>query len=273
MNPLFRLDGKTAVVTGALGQLGPIWVDALLCAGARVLAIDRPDARASREYEKLGSQYDDTRLRLSHADVRDRAALEAACAECVDAFGAPAVLVNNAGIDQPPVAQGALGGGRRLEDIPIEVNREIFEVNAIGLFLVCQVFGRRMVEAGCGSIINIGSLYASVSPDARFYDHLAVDPPFLKPPAYGASKAAVVNLTRYLSTHWARHGVRVNALSPGGVLGAQDEEFKRKFVDRVPLGRMATGADLVGPLLFLASPASGYVTGIELVVDGGFTAW
>jgi NAD(P)-dependent dehydrogenase (short-subunit alcohol dehydrogenase family) len=130
-----------------------------------------------------------------------------------------------------------------------------------------------MVSAGRGSIINIGSLYAGVAPDTRFYDHIQSDPPFLKPPAYGASKAAVVNLTRYLAALWAPQGVRVNALSPGGVLGAQDEEFKRKFCERVPMGRMAVAADLRGPLLFLASSASSYVTGIELIVDGGFTAW
>jgi NAD(P)-dependent dehydrogenase (short-subunit alcohol dehydrogenase family) len=130
-----------------------------------------------------------------------------------------------------------------------------------------------MVAAGRGSIINIGSLYAGVSPDERFYDHIPGDPPFLKPPAYGASKAAVVNLTRYLATLWAPHGVRVNALSPGGVLGGQDEEFKGKFCHRVPMGRMATAEDLHGPLLFLASRASSYVTGTELMVDGGFTAW
>ena len=130
-----------------------------------------------------------------------------------------------------------------------------------------------MVEAGRGSIINIGSLYASVAPDSRFYDHIPSNPPFLKPPAYGASKAAVVNLTRYLATLWASSGVRVNSLSPGGVLGRQDDDFKRKFCARVPMGRMATEDDLRGPLLFLASEASAYVTGTELVVDGGFTAW
>jgi NAD(P)-dependent dehydrogenase (short-subunit alcohol dehydrogenase family) len=130
-----------------------------------------------------------------------------------------------------------------------------------------------MVAARRGSIINIGSLYASVAPDPRFYDHIKSDPPFLKPPAYGASKAAVVNLTKYLATAWGPYGVRVNALSPGGVLGGQDEPFKRKFSDRVPLGRMAAYQDLIGPLQFLASDASAYVTGIELRVDGGFTAW
>ena len=138
---------------------------------------------------------------------------------------------------------------------------------------MAQIFGSDMVEAGRGSVINIGSLYASVSPDPRFYDHIETDPPFIKPPAYGASKAAVVNLTKYLATAWGPHGVRVNTLSPGGVLGAQDEHFKRKFCDRVPLGRMAVYEDLIGPLQFLASDASAYVTGTELRIDGGFTAW
>jgi NAD(P)-dependent dehydrogenase (short-subunit alcohol dehydrogenase family) len=112
-----------------------------------------------------------------------------------------------------------------------------------------------------------------VSPDARFYDHIVSDPPFLKPPAYGASKAAVVNLTKYFATAWGPLGVRVNTLSPGGVLGTQDDRFRSKFNARVPLGRMASHQDLIGPLQFLASDASAYVTGAELRVDGGFTAW
>jgi len=267
---LFGLESEVAVVTGALGNLGPIWIEALLDGGASVVALDLPQAAISPDFEELQARFDESRLLLDRADVRDRKTLEAACENCLKKFGVPTILVNNAGIDQPPAKTGK---GYRLDEIPIEINREIFEVNTLGLFLAAQVFGTRMAEAGRGSIINIGSLYAGVSPDQRFYDHIPGDPPFLKPPAYGASKAAVVSLTRYLATHWAPHGVRVNALSPGGVLGGQDEEFKRKFCDRVPLGRMATADDLSGPLLFLASQASAYVTGIELLVDGGFTAW
>jgi NAD(P)-dependent dehydrogenase (short-subunit alcohol dehydrogenase family) len=266
----FRLDGEVAVVTGAFGKLGPIWTEALLDAGARVLALDRREAPHSFPFAQLVKATDPERLVVAHADVRDRDALERACEHCAGSLGTPSVLVNNAGIDQPPAASG---GGHRLEEIPLALNREIFEVNTLGLFLVSQVFGARMVAAGRGSIVNIGSLYAGVAPDTRLYDHLPADPPFLKPPAYGASKAAVVNLTRYLATLWAPHGVRVNALSPGGVLGGQDPVFQRKFCARVPLGRMATPEDLKGPLLFLASAASSYVTGAELVVDGGFTAW
>jgi NAD(P)-dependent dehydrogenase (short-subunit alcohol dehydrogenase family) len=270
LSDLFRLDGQVAVVTGALGKLGPVWTEALLGAGARVMGLDRPGLEPTGVFGELSRRFGERRLRLVHADVTDKSSLETACAECARDFGTPTVLINNAGIDQPP---GKNGGGYLMEDIPIAVNRAVFEVNTLGLFQVAQVIGKAMIKAGRGSIINIGSLYASVSPDSRFYDHIDSDPPFLKPPAYGASKAAVVNLTRYLATHWAPHGVRVNTLSPGGVLGGQDDDFKRKFCARVPMGRMATTQDLVGPLLFLASDAASYVTGFELVVDGGFTAW
>ena len=263
--PAPDLDGRTAVVTGALGRLGGVWTRALLGAGARVAALDvdgvpEPDALRALATEHPG------RLLVARADVTSRPSLEAARDRITRELGAPAVLVNNAGIDQPPDPRARA----TVEDVPWEVSRRIFEVNALGAFLCAQVFGPAMVKEGRGSIINIGSLYASVAPDPHFYDHM---PGFLKPPAYGASKAALVNLTRYLATAWGRHGVRVNTLSPGGVLGAQDDEFKRKFCARVPLGRMADESDLVGPLLFLASDASRYVTGIELLVDGGFTAW
>jgi NAD(P)-dependent dehydrogenase (short-subunit alcohol dehydrogenase family) len=267
---LFSLQGEIAVVTGALGKLGPIWIETLLEAGAKVFALDHPNVQRSQNFKNLQDRFDEQRLQLASADVRERMSLEAVSQQCLDIFGVPSVLVNNAGIDQPP---GQLEKGCCLEEIPFELNREVFEVNALGLFLVTQVFGGQMVKAGRGSIINIGSLYASVAPDSRFYDHIKCEPPFLKPPAYGASKAAAVNLTRYLATSWASCGVRVNALSPGGVSGDQDSEFRRKFCERVPLGRMAEDSDLRGPLLFLASAASSYVTGIELVVDGGFTAW
>jgi NAD(P)-dependent dehydrogenase (short-subunit alcohol dehydrogenase family) len=262
------LEGRVAIVTGAFGRLGPLWCEALVDAGATVVGIDLPTAKAPERFSAVQRRAGD-RLRSFSADVRDRASLEAARDRCVKDAGTPSVLVNNAGIDQPPGPATTW----RIEDIPVEVFRGTVDVNLVGAFQAAQVFGPGMVEAGRGSIINIGSLYASVSPDARFYDHLPTDPPFLKPPAYGASKAALVNLTRYLATHWGPHGVRVNALSPGGVEGGQDPDFKRKFVARVPLGRMASLDDLRGPLIFLASDVSSYVTGIELRVDGGFTSW
>ncbi len=269
MKNSFSLKGQTAVITGASGNLGPVWIGALLNAGADVLAIDMPK-QVSAGIRKRIKPAPRRRFVYAEADVRDRASLERACSLCLRKFGPPSILVNNAGIDSPPRKAGK---GYRLECLPLRQSRRILEVNLLGLFQVIQIFGREMVKAGRGSIINIGSLYAGVSPDARFYEHIPLDPPFLKHPAYGASKAAVVNLTRYLATLWAPCGVRVNALSPGGVLGGQDPEFKRKFCERVPLGRMASPEDLGGPLVFLASSASAYITGTELLVDGGFTAW
>jgi NAD(P)-dependent dehydrogenase (short-subunit alcohol dehydrogenase family) len=270
VNGRFGLDGRAAVVTGVLGNLGPVWAEALLEAGASVVGLDLPTAVPNEAFKRLQRAYGEPRLTIIGASVLDRVALVAARDRVASTLGVPHILVNNAGIDQPPSPSG---GGYRLDEIPFEINRRIFDVNTLGLFQVAQIFGTDMAQAGRGSVINIGSLYASVSPDQRFYDHIESDPPFLKPPAYGASKAAVVNLTKYLATAWGPYGVRVNTLSPGGVLGAQDEQFKRKFCDRVPLGRMAVYQDLVGPLQFLASDASAYVTGAELRVDGGFTAW
>jgi NAD(P)-dependent dehydrogenase (short-subunit alcohol dehydrogenase family) len=234
-----------AVVTGALGNLGPIWCEALADAGYDVVGLD---VRAGDGVER--------------ADVTDAASLRAVR----ERVGAVDVLVNNAGIDQPPDPDAAGGG---IETVSPEAFLRVLDVNTRGVFVSTQVFGAAMAEAGRGSIVNIGSLYASVAPDPSFYSHL---PGFLKPPAYGASKAGVVALTRYFARLWGPRGVRVNALSPGGVLGAQDEEFKTKFGARVPLGRLAVAEDLTGPLLFLASDASRYVTGQELRVDGGFTA-
>lgn len=247
------LEGSVAVVTGALGNLGPLWIGTLAEAGARVVGVDVQPG------EVAGA------ASIEQADVTDRAALEA-IAERIDT---PAVLVNNAGIDQPPDATGSTAA---IEDVPLEDFRRTLDVNLGGTFAATQAFGSRMATAGRGSIVNIGSLYASIAPEPAFYDHLDVDPPFLKPAAYGASKAGVVNLTRYFARLWGPRGVRVNALSPGGVRGGQDREFLSKYCARVPLGRMAEPEDLAGPLLFLATDASRYLTGHELRVDGGFTA-
>jgi NAD(P)-dependent dehydrogenase (short-subunit alcohol dehydrogenase family) len=269
VSDLFRLDETIAVVTGACGKLGPIWVEALLGAGARVAALDLPGARRSPHFERV-ERAADGRVRVVDCDITSRESIERAATTVGEAFGTPTVLVNNAGIDQPPDAPGAR---HQLESLPVEDFRRMVEVNLIGTFQVIQVFGAGMARAGGGSIINIGSLYASVSPDPHFYDHIPGNAPFIKAPAYGASKAGVINLTKFFATHWAGSGVRVNALSPGGVLARQDEAFKTKYCARVPLGRMAEPADLTGPLVFLASRASSYVSGHELRVEGGFTAW
>lgn len=184
-------------------------------------------------------------------------------------LGPISILINNAAIDAPPGVRKTYS----LEEFPRIDFLTSLKVNVFGAFQLMQIVGAAMQKHRAGSIVNIGSLYGSVSPDPRLYDHIPCDPPFLKPPVYGASKAALINLTRYFAAHWGPSGIRVNSLSPGGVAGDQDEFFKKKFSERVPLGRMAAEEDLKGPLLFLSSDASSYVTGIDLKVDGGFTTW
>jgi NAD(P)-dependent dehydrogenase (short-subunit alcohol dehydrogenase family) len=266
---LFDLKGRVAVVTGALGKLGVFWTETLLKAGASILAVDRKEALISEAFRALERRFR-KKVLVARADIRRRSDLERIEMLGRRTLGVPGIVVNNAGIDQPPAK---LKKAFRFEDIPAEVIRETMDVNLVGALQVLQVFGEDLMQSKHGSVINIGSLYSVHAPDPRLYDHIPQDPPFLKPPAYGASKAALVNLTKYLAALWGPKGVRVNALSPGGVKAGQDAEFQRKYNAKVPLGRMARIEDLAGPLLFLASDASSYVSGVNLMVDGGFSVW
>jgi NAD(P)-dependent dehydrogenase (short-subunit alcohol dehydrogenase family) len=262
------LAGRTAVVAGADGRLGPVWVEALSAAGARVVALCEPNRAVSARLAGLVSDSQGS-ITLGECDVTDLESVRAARAS-VDAAGLVTdVLVVNAGIDTPPGPTATWAAG----DFPLDLMRRVLDVNVVGAFNAMQVFGTAMAERGSGSIVAIGSMYGSSAPMAALYDHIEADPPFLKPPAYGASKAALANLVRWLAVHWAPSGVRVNTLSPGGVAGGQDPEFVRKFSATVPMNRLCDSDELSGPLLFLASDASTYVTGIDLLVDGGRHAW
>lgn len=264
----FILDGKVALVTGGLGKLGPIFVTALYRAGASVAVLDLPGKMPSKELAAFAKE-SDKKVIFVEGDITDKHQLLSASDEIREKLGRVQILVNNAGLDTPPGVVKTYA----LTDIPLEIVSQIFSVNVFGAFLCMQVFGEDMVREKSGSIINIGSLYASVSPDERLYDHIPSQPQFLKPPAYGASKAALLNLTKYFAAHWGKFGVRVNMLSPGGIEGGQDAEFKKKFTARVPLGRLGAEEDLAGPMVFLASDAARYITGENLKVDGGFAVW
>jgi NAD(P)-dependent dehydrogenase (short-subunit alcohol dehydrogenase family) len=264
------LSGNVAVVTGADGQLGRLWVQTLCSVGADVVGLDLGAEAPPGRFTSPGPDGSHGCYLRLQADVTSRESVEDSLRQCIAMVGAPTILVNNAGVDSPPRDTQR---SWRFEDIPDDVSASILDVNSIGVLRMCQAYGSHMASKQGGSIVNIGSLYASVAPCMSLYEHLEMDPPFLKPPAYGMSKAGVSALTRYLAAMWAPRGVRVNTLAPGGVLGNQDAEFRRKFVARVPLGRMAEPIDLVGPLLFLASDLSSYVTGHELVVDGGYVCW
>jgi NAD(P)-dependent dehydrogenase (short-subunit alcohol dehydrogenase family) len=202
------------------------------------------------------------------ADVTDRESLRAALEKIEGRLGTPFGLVNNAALDSPPDAPAEETGP--FESYPEESWDRVMEVNAKGVFLCCQVFGAAMAEAGRGSIVNISSIYGMVSPDQRIYEYRG---DFTKPVAYSASKSSLMNLTRYLATYWADRGVRVNTLSLAGVENRQDERFLAGYTAKVPLGRMAREDEFDGAIVFLMSDASSYMTGANLVLDGGFTAW
>lgn len=266
MSERFSLGGKVVVLTGAQGQLGRAFTRALLDAGARVAALD-----LAAPHAELQALADPDRLRLISADVTDRATLEAALAGIEAAWSAPHGLVNNAGLDSPPGAPAAENGP--FETYPEDSFDRIMAVNAKGPLLCCQVFGAAMARAGRGSIVNIGSVYGQVSPDQALYQYRRDrGETFFKPVAYSVSKSALLNLTRYLAAYWGKDGVRVNTLTFAGVFNHQDPAFLDAYVRKTPLGRMAEPADYEGPLVFLLSDAARYMTGADLVVDGGFLA-
>ncbi len=187
-------------------------------------------------------------------------------------WGVPHLLVNNAALDSPPDAPPEEVGP--FETYPEASFDEVMDVNVKGVVLCCQVVGAAMAEAGRGSIVNVSSVYGLLSPQQDLYEfRRRQGETFFKPVAYSVSKSALLNLTRYLATYWAKAGVRVNTLTLGGIFDEQPQEFLDAYGARVPLGRMADAGEALGAVVFLASDASSYVTGANLVVDGGWSAW
>lgn len=264
---LFSLDDKVAIVTGACGLLGTQHCEALAAAGAKVVAADL-DASAS---ERVAARLGEGHLGLG-VDVTNLASLQAARLRIMDVFGHIDVLVNNAAINDMFENPLLAGHQSMFENYPLEMWDKSWKVNVSGVFLCSQVLGGVMAEQGSGSIINIASTYGVVAPDQSIYRNEAGEQTFYKSPAYPVTKSAVIGFTKFLAAYWGNKRVRVNALSPGGVENRQDEFFKANYSRKTLLGRMAAPADYKGAIVFLASDASAYMTGANLIVDGGWTA-
>jgi NAD(P)-dependent dehydrogenase (short-subunit alcohol dehydrogenase family) len=264
----FDLTGRTAIVTGAAGLLGRMHCRALIDAGARVVATDRDPEALGALAEELGGP-----VIAVAADVSDAESVRVLLAETLSHSGRVDVLVNNAAINDMVENPAAALELSRFENYPLDLWRRSLDVNVTGVFLCSQIIGAEMARAGRGSIVNIGSTYGVVAPDQSLY----LDPEgrqrFFKSPVYPTTKGAVLAFTRFLAAYWGKAGVRVNALSPGGVENGQDDFFVAEYSRRTPLNRMAAPTDFMGALVFLASDASAYVTGANLLVDGGFTSW
>ncbi len=267
---LFSLQGKTAIVTGGLGILGKRFCAGLATFGAQVGVIDLDESAAAAYADELSKRYGVKAVGVG-CNVADPVSVAAMVEQVVAALGGIHILHNNAATKSTDLDAFFAP----FEDYALQEWRKIMAVNIDGMFLVAQAVGKQMIKQGVGgSIIQTASHYGINGPDKRIYEgSFYLNRQINTPAVYTVSKAAVVGLTKYLATYWADQNIRVNTLTPGGVESGQNDEFKRRYSAKVPLGRMANGDELVGALVFMASDASSYMTGHNMIVDGGWSAW
>lgn len=267
---LFDLSGKVAVVTGAVGILGQHFCAGLASTGACVALIDIQEEKANETAMALSKSYGVKAIGYG-CDVSNSASVRKTIENIIKDFGKIDILHNNAAGKSDDLEEFFAP----FEEYSHEQWRQIMSINLDGMFLVAQAVGKQMVAQGTGgSIIQTASIYGVMAPDQRIYEgSLYIDRKINTPAVYSASKAGVIGLTKHLAAYWAEKNIRVNSLSPGGVESGQNEQFKRNYSARVPMGRMAKADEMVGALLYLASDASSYVTGQNIIVDGGLDCW
>jgi NAD(P)-dependent dehydrogenase (short-subunit alcohol dehydrogenase family) len=266
---LFDLSGRVAIITGGAGMLGYYHGAILAAAGAHAVLLDLPAAKPEARAAQLRNEYGPECMGLP-ADIGHEPSLLEARDRIIEKFGRIDILINNAA-NNPKVEDPKGLTWSRLENLPIEVWDADIRVGLTGAFLCSRVFGPEMVKRGSGVIVNLASDLAVIAPDQRLYrvEGLPEDQQPVKPVTYSVVKTALIGLTRYLATYWAGANIRVNAISPGGVFNNQPEVFLNRLHQLIPMGRMARCDEYQGAVLFLCSDASSYMTGSNLVVDGG----
>lgn len=265
-NTLFSLQNKAVILTGGLGLLGKYFARYLIAAGARVILLDMvPSEGAIKRMQDWFTEDEMARLAYYEADITNESALMQVQKKIEQKFPAVHVLINNAALN-PAVIKGAAVADNHFEKYNLAEWQKSLDVNVTGTMLCCKVFGSAMQKGG--SIINMASLYGFQAPDQRIYSN-----GFIKPISYSVTKGAVLAMTKYLAAYWGEKGIRVNSLSPGGILADQDEEFIKKYSAKVPFGRMGNVEELAGMIVYLSSDASSYTTGANMIVDGGISIW
>jgi NAD(P)-dependent dehydrogenase (short-subunit alcohol dehydrogenase family) len=271
-NP-FDLGGRVAVITGGAGLLGKQHGHAIAVAGGIPVQVDIAGPRARETAQQLAETHGVDALGLQ-ADITNPQEIKQCLENVLKRFGRVDILINNAANN--PKMENANGEAfSRFENFPLGKWNADLSVGVTGTFLCCQVIGAEMARRRTGVIVNIASDLALIAPDQRIYRQPGVPEHMqpVKPVTYSVVKSALIGLTRYLAAYWADNGVRVNALSPGGVFNGQAPEFVEKLSQLIPLGRMANLDEYQGAILFLCSDASSYMTGANLVIDGGRTCW
>jgi len=269
---LFDLTGRVAIVTGGAGLLGRQHGAILAAAGAHVVLLDLPSTDPARHADALSAEHGPACLGIA-VDITDEASIERAREVVLARFGRVDILINNAA-NNPKVEDAPTDRPwSRLEHFPVAAWNADIAVGLTGAFLCSRVFGQDMVAQNAGVIVNVASDLGVIAPDQRLYrqDGLAEDQQPVKPVTYSVVKTGLIGLTRYLATYWSAHHIRVNAISPGDVLDKQPEQFLHRIQELIPMGRMARMDEYHGAILFLCSDASSYMTGQNLIVDGGRT--
>ena len=265
---LFNLKDRVAIVTGGAGLLGYEHGAILASAGARVVLLDLPRADPEASARRLSDEYGSESLGIA-SDITSETSLQDARAQILEKFGRVDILINNAA-NNPKVEDGNTTWSR-LENFPLEIWDADIRVGLTGAFLCSRLFGAEMARCRSGVILNVASDLALIAPDQRLYrvEGLPEDQQPVKPVTYSVVKTALIGLTRYLATYWSGANIRVNAISPGGVFNSQSDVFLSRLKQLIPMARMANRNEYHGAILFLCSDASSYMTGANLVIDGG----
>lgn len=269
----FDLAGRVAVITGGAGLLGYQHGAAIASAGGIPILADLDQQRAEAKAAQLAAEFGVAACGIQ-ADITQESGVKSLLESVLARYGRSDILINNAA-NNPTMGSDGHTEFSRLEDFRIEQWRADLEVGLTGAFLCSKVFGSRMAASGGGVIVNVASDLALIAPDQRIYQKsgLAAELQPVKPVSYSVAKAGLLGLTRYLATYWADKNVRVNAICPGGIGTNQPDDFVERLTNLIPLGRMAKVDEYRGAILFLCSDASSYMTGANLVIDGGRTCW
>ncbi len=260
---LFDLSDRVIIITGAAGLLGTQYAYGLSQAGANVILADIDIKKCQSVEKEIKTKYHTMPMSVK-LDLTKPKSISSMASTVIKKYSKINVLVNNAAYQGNPKIRT-----QGFENLKLNDWNQAIDVNLTGVFLCCQTIGKQMLKQKTGNIINIASTYGLVGPDQRIYGKSGQNSAAF----YAATKSAIVNLTRYLAAYWQKTGIRVNTLSPGGVQNNQDQNFQKKYSEKTMIGRMAKKDEYVGPLLYLASDASSYMTGSNLIVDGGWTAW